>query len=104
MSASAGGRAAVGAAAEHGQVTDIGLESLVGLQGRNQRPGHVRADLGDLPAAPADQVHVVGVLSQVVGGGAVPEVGVGHHAQLFEQLQRAVDGGDVDAAGRLAHL
>src|ERR1700759_252629 len=102
MPASAGG-AAVGAAAEHGQVADVGIEPLLGLQGRNQRPGHVRADLGDLPAAPADQVHVVGVLGQVVGGGAVPEVGVADHAQLFQQLQRAVDGGDVDAAGGLAH-
>ena len=35
----------------------------------------------------------------VVRRRAVPEVGVGDQPELLEQLQRAVDGGDVDAAG-----
>ena len=64
--------------------TDCGQapEELVrGLQGR--------------PARLADEV-AVGQGSQLVGGGAVPKVGVDDDAELLEVLQVAVDGRDVD--------
>ena len=47
---------------------------------------------------------MVGVGGQVVDGRAVPEVGVGDHADLLEQLERAVDGRDVDPARGLLDL
>ena len=50
----------------------------------------------DRAAGVADHVDVV-VLGRPVGRRAVPEVGVPHQAELLEQLERAVDGGDVDA-------
>ena len=51
-------------------------------------------DLGDRAAAVADQVHVL-VLLLGVGRRAVPEVRVPHQADPLQQVQRAVDGGDV---------
>ena len=56
-----GGRPAVGAAAEDGEVADVGLEAVAFLQGGDQRADGVRPDLGDPAAVAADQVHVVGV-------------------------------------------
>ena len=41
---------------------------------------------------------------RVVGRRAVRQVGMRDQPELFEQFQRAVDGGDVDAGGGLAHL
>ena len=95
---------AVGAAAEDRQVAYVGLEAVPFVQGGDQGTDCVRADLGDPAAVPADQVHVVGVGGQVVGRRPVMEVGVGDHADVLEQLERAVDGGDVDAAGGLLDL
>ena len=76
------------------------LRSRADTRGRDR----FRGDLGDPPALGADQVHVLGLGGQVVPGRAVPEVGVGHQAELFEQFQRAVDGGNVHAAGGLLHV
>ncbi len=42
--------------------------------------------------------------ASVVGRGAVRQVRVRDEAELFEQLQRAVHGGDVDSGGRRADL
>ena len=56
-----------------------------------------------LPQRVADDVDVL-VLGRAVGRRAVAEVGVPDEAELLEQLERAVDGGDVDAGHRLADL
>src|SRR5262249_59757984 len=90
-----GGHPAVGAAAEDGEVADVGLEAVAFLQCGDQRVDGVGADLGDPAAVAADQVHVGGVAGPVLGGRPVPEVGVGDHADLLEQFERAVDGRDV---------
>ena len=99
-----GGRSAVFAAAEDGEVSYVGLEAVAFVEGGDQGADRVRADLGDPAAVTADQVHVVGVGGQVVGGRPVVQVGVGDHADLLEQFERAVDGGDVDAARGLLDL
>ncbi len=87
--------------AEHGQVADIGLESVTLVQGGHQGRYRLGRDLGDPPALSADQVHVLGLFGQVIPGRSVPEVGVGHQAELLEQFERAVHGGNVHAAGGL---
>src|SRR5581483_10038465 len=102
MTDSAG--AAFLAAAEDGEVAHVGLEAVPLVEGGDQGTDRVRADLGDPAAVAADQVHVVGVGGQVVRGRAVPEVGVRDHADLLEQLERAVNGRDVDAARGLLDL
>ena len=61
-------------------------------------------DLLDPATAAADQVDVLPLGRRVVGGRAVRQVGVCDEADLFEQFQRAVDGGDVDAGGGLGDL
>ena len=84
-----------GALAVDREVADIRLEPMVFIQGAHQGAYRVRGNLGDAAAAGADQVDVVGFRGEVVAGGAVPEVRVGDQAQLLQQFQRAVDGGDV---------
>jgi hypothetical protein len=61
-------------------------------------------DLGDGAAAAADEVHMPGILRDVVGGRAVAEVRVGHQGEFLEKVERAVHGGHVHAAGDLAHV
>ena len=85
-------------------MADVGLEAVVALQGGHQGRDRVGGDLGDPPALGADQVHVLGLGGQMVPGRAVPEVGVGHQAELFEQLKRTVDGGDIHAACGLLYV
>ncbi len=46
-------------------MADVGLEAVALVQAGDQRPDRVRADLGHPVALTADQVHVVGVGSQV---------------------------------------
>jgi LCP family protein required for cell wall assembly len=55
--------------------------------------GQLAGALLDPAADAAHQVDVVGVVGQVVGGCAVVEVGVAHHAERLERLEGAVDGG-----------
>src|ERR1700691_2118278 len=105
MSSSAIGRgSAFRAAAEDGEVADVGFEAVAFVQAGDQRADRVRADLGHPAAIAADQVNVVAGGGQVVGGRAVVQVRVGDHADLLEQFKRAVDGGDVDAARGLVDL
>ena len=64
----------------------------------------VDVGLDDVPAVPADQMDVVVPVGEVVRGGAVPQMGVADQPQFLQQLQGPVDGGDVHAGRRLAHL
>ena len=52
--------------------------------------------LSDPLALAAHQVHMLSVLGQVIGRRPVVYVAVLDQAQLFEQLQGSVDGGDID--------
>ena len=63
----------------------------------------VGGDLGHPPAGVAHQVHVL-VLLRGVGGRAVPEVGVADQADPLEQVERAVDRGDVHRRCRGLHV
>src|SRR5260370_8899674 len=88
-------RAAAVAAAEHGQVTDVGLEPMLATERAHHAPHGFRGDFRHLSAVPADEVHMIGLGREVIGRSAVAEVGVGDQAELLEQLERAVDRGDV---------
>ena len=63
----------------------------------------IRVNRDDAVAIPADQVEVLVVGDRVVRRRAVAEVRVPDQAELLEDLERAVDGGDVDRRGLLAH-
>src|SRR5215472_7099056 len=86
------------AAAEDGEVTDIRFEAIFVVKGGDQRRHRVGGYLGDAAASRADQVHVLGFGGQMVAGCAVAQVGVRHQAELLEQFEGPVDGGDVDPA------
>jgi len=75
--------------------------ALVLLQRDDQRPDRGLVNLDHLLALAADQVHVPGLLGQVIAGRAVVDVGVLDQAKLLEQLECAVDSRDVHAAGGL---
>src|SRR5215469_3091868 len=96
--------AAFAAGAEHGQVPHVGLEPVLGVQRRDQGARGLGGQLGHPATLAADQVHVLRLRREMVAGRAVPEVGVGDQAELLEQLERAVDRGEVHAPRRLVHL
>src|SRR2546421_3363831 len=95
---------ALGAPAEDREVLHVGLEAegRAQLAGERCRDRDVRLQHG--AAVPADQMHVVVPVGQVVRGRAVPQMRVADQPQLLKQLQRAVDGRDVDAARGTPHL
>ena len=101
LGSSAARRGAVWHTAEDGEVLHVGLEPEAAPQlARRTAPRPTTSASMHHVAVPADQVHVVVAVGEVVGRRAVPEVGVADQAQLLQQLQRPVDGGDVDAATR----
>ncbi len=55
-------------------------------------------------ALTADQVHMLSVLGQVIGRRSVVDVAVLDEAELLEQLQGPVNGGDIDATRGLPYL
>lgn len=95
--------AAVAAAAEDRQVVHVGDEPELLVEVVDEALHQLRTDLADLPAATADQVHVIGLGGQMVGGGTVPQMGVGDHAELLKKLKGPVDGRDVHPASGLPH-
>jgi hypothetical protein len=97
-------RPAARAEPEYGQVPDVGLEVFSLLKCHHKRPYGLLVDLRDLPAPVADEVHVLGLGSQVVSGGTVEQVRVRHEPELLEQLERPVDGGHIDGAGGLPYV
>ena len=97
-------RRAVGAAPEDREVLHVGLEAERAPQLRGEVGDHVHVGLDDVRAVPADEVDVVMAVRQVVRRGAVPEVGMADQPELLQELQGPVDGGDVHARRRPAHL
>ena len=83
---------------------EVNEERVLPLERRGERVEKVRGDLADVTAVTADEVYVLLLADGVIRGRAVGQVRVGHQAEFLEQLQRAVDGGDVDAGGGLRHL
>lgn len=75
---------------------DIKLEPVVVAQTSGQGGQLRRVHLLHPFAEPADQMDVLRLVDIVVGGSTVREVHVRHQTQLCEQLERAIDGGDVD--------
>jgi 4-amino-4-deoxychorismate lyase len=83
-------------------MADVEAKAPLFGQTRGQRGQFRRVELLHVLAVAADEVHVPRLVDVVVGRSAVGQVGVRHQVELFEQLQRAVDGGDVHTGGLLA--
>src|SRR3954465_8974405 len=88
---------------EDGEVTGVDGEPVLGRDPAHRTLDDLCRHLLDASALPADEVEVVRVVGGVVGRRAVAEMGVGDEAELLEQLERAIDGRDVDAAGGAAY-
>ena len=74
----------------------VGVEAELRPQLRRELGGHVHIGLDHVLAVTAHQVQMVVAVGEVVGRRTVPEVGVADQAQFLQQLQRAVDRGNVD--------
>ena len=85
-------------------MTDVGVEAVLRRHRIDQVRGHFGLDLGHALTVPADEVDVVRLGRRMVRGGSVTQVGVTDQSELLEQVQRAVDGGDVDALRGLPDL
>jgi len=83
---------------------EVDQERVLPLERRGERVEQFRGDLADVTAVAADEVYVLLLADGVIRGRAVGQVRVGHQAELLEELQRAVNGGDVDTGGGLRHL
>jgi hypothetical protein len=86
---------AILAPAEDREVCAVDDESLLSLQSGGKRVGQILRSVDHAAAGVADHVHVI-VVSRPERRGAVAEVGVAYESDLFEQLKRAVDRGDVN--------
>ena len=84
----------------HGQMTEVGIETLLSAQSGDKGCGHTRVNGLHAVTIPADEVEVGVPGVGVVRRGSVTEVGMANHADLFEHFEGAIDGGDVDD-GRL---
>jgi hypothetical protein len=85
-------------------MADIGLEAILGVQGPDQRSDSRRVELDDRAATAADKVDVLRIRRQVIPVRSVPEMGVRDEADLLEQLEGAVNGGEIDSDCRLLDL
>src|SRR3954447_15200507 len=92
--------AAGGAGAEDREVPDVDGEAPVRGDPCHGLVEHVGWHLLDRAAYPADEMEMVGIVGRVVGRCAVAEVRVRYQTELFEQLERAIDGRQVDAGRR----
>src|SRR5260370_23328566 len=77
---------------------------MLAIERAHQAAHGFRGDFRHLSAVPADEVHMIGLGREVIGRSAVAEVGVGDQAELLEQLERAVDRGDVHTPCGLPYL
>jgi len=93
-----GSAAAVRAGAEDREVAGVDGEPVLGRDAAHGRLDELDRDLFDAAALAADEVEMVGVVSRVVGRRAVAQVRVRHQAELLEELEGPVDGGDVHPA------
>jgi hypothetical protein len=96
-------RDAVGALAEDREVRAVHLEPPLAPQPLGQGPHQVRRRVRHAAAAVTHHMHVV-VSSWAIHRGAVAEVRVFDQADLLEQFQRAVDGGEIDVGQRVRDL
>ena len=82
---------------------DVGRESMIGSKPVDGRRDDIRAHFGNRSTRSAHEMNVLGVIGDVIGRGAVTQMGVGDERQLFEQIERAINGRDVDAVRGFAH-
>jgi hypothetical protein len=87
---------AAGAEAKDGEVVEGWAEAVVVPYGLLQGAEVGRVQLQGLAAAGADQVVVLPVLCPVVLLFPFPQVGLGYQPQASQEVQGAVDSGDVD--------
>src|ERR1035437_6548347 len=89
------GGGALGAPAAQGEVVGVDDKPGFGFEPYPQRVEGAVGDLDDLVAHFTDQV-VVDIIGQMPAGGAVADVDVKGDIEPFEQLEGAIDGGQVD--------
>src|SRR5262245_5232731 len=85
-------------------MTDIDQERVLALERVGQRRQLLGGNLHHVTAAAADEVDMLLGPNRVVGGCAMGEMSVGDQPQLLQQLQGAIDGGDINASGGARHL
>ena len=85
-------------------VADVGGEAALLGQEVHEGLGQGQRDAVDLIAAAADQMDVNLVLDGVVRGRSMTEVGMGDESDLFENLERPVDSGEIDPRGPSLHF
>jgi 4-amino-4-deoxychorismate lyase len=86
---------AILAPAEDREVGAVEDESLLALQAQGQGVGQVLRSVDHAAAGVADHVHVV-VVGRPERRGAVAQMGMAHQPDLLEQLEGAIDRGEVD--------
>jgi hypothetical protein len=90
--------------AEDREVPDIGVEAVITVELRHQirRNGHLGLD--HTAAISANEVQVGFLIGVMVGRRAMTKVRVTDKTKLFKQLERSIDGRDVDRADGLPNL
>ena len=88
---------------EEGEVPDVEVEAGGARDTPDHVAEHVTRRFLHATALAAHEMDVVVVTGDGVRRCSVPEVRVLHEPELLEQLERSVDGGDVDPAGRPAY-
>lgn len=82
---------------------DVEAEAPLFAQTPGERHQFLLIKLLDMFTAAADQVNVLGFVDVMVGRGAVRQVHVRDQVKLLEELQRAIDGGDIHPRGVFDH-
>lgn len=78
-------------------MADVGLEAILGVQGPDQGRDCHRIELNDRAATAADEVDVLRIGREVIPVRPMPEMGVRDQADLFQQLEGSVNGGEIDS-------
>ena len=95
---------AVRTPAEDRKVPDIGVEAVIMVELRHQVRRNGDLGLDHTAAISADEVQVGFLIRVMVGRRAMTEVRMTDKAKLFKQLERSIDGRDVDSADCLPDL
>jgi hypothetical protein len=89
---------------EDREVPDIGVEAVVVVKLRHQARRHGHVGLDHTAAIAADEMQVGFLISVMVGRRAMTKMRVTDQAKFFKQLERSIDGRDVDRGGCLPDL
>jgi hypothetical protein len=83
---------------------DIGVEAVIMIKFRHQARCNAHIGLDHIAAISAHEMQVGFLIGVMVGRWAMTKVRVADQAKLFKQLERPIDGRDVDRADCLPDL